>query len=308
MSEIIVLHTVTKVFDESHEESVMAVNDFTLKIRAGEIFSLVGPDGAGKTTLIRMMCGVLAPTSGSISVLDFDIVRQKEEIKKHIGYLSQRFSLYHDLTIDENIEFFAEIHKLRKYEAKKEELLQFTRLEKFRDRLAGKLSGGMKQKLALACTLVHSPDIIFLDEPTTGVDPVSRRDFWKILSSLLKSGITIVVSTPYLDEAERSTRVALMDRGRLLKCDTPQAVKASFHSDIIEVVCEKVRDALEVLLQSLERKDIQMFGDRLHIVSKDARREESEILRKLKIEHLEVKSSRIIPPSLEDVFIASMKS
>ncbi len=154
----------------------------------------------------------------------------------------------------------------------------------------------------------RKPDLLILDEPTTGVDPVSRRDFWKILSSLLKSGITIVASTPYLDEAERSTRVALMDRGSLLICDSPQAIKASFHSDIIEVVCDRVREAVEILLKSLEKKDIQMFGDRLHIVSKNAKREEADILKKLKNGNLDVKSSRVISPSLEDVFIASMKS
>jgi ABC-2 type transport system ATP-binding protein len=210
------------------------------------------------------------------------------------------------LTIDENIDFFAEIHNVRKYKDRKEELLQFTRLTPFRDRLAGRLSGGMKQKLALACTLIHTPDIIFLDEPTTGVDPVSRRDFWKILSSLLKSGITIVVSTPYLDEAERSTRVAMMNQGRILKCDTPESIKSSFHSEVIELVCGNVRAASEMLLRSFARKDIQMFGDRLHILVQDAKVKENEILRILKKEQIEVQSYRIIPASLEDVFIASL--
>ena len=214
MADAIILDNVVKTFGQEHKELVVAVNHLSVKIQQGEIFSLVGPDGAGKTTTIRMMCGVLAPTEGTISIIGYDIRKEKDEVKKHIGYLSQRFSLYQDLTIDENIDFFAEIHKVRKFKERKEELLQFTRLAHFRDRLAGRLSGGMKQKLALACTLIHTPDIIFLDEPTTGVDPVSRRDFWKILSSLLKSGITIVVSTPYLDEAERSTRVALMNQGQ----------------------------------------------------------------------------------------------
>jgi ABC-2 type transport system ATP-binding protein len=306
MSNVVILDNVIKKFGEEHEERIIAVDNLSLKIRRGEIFSLVGPDGAGKTTVIRMMCGVLPPSEGYISVLDYDIIKQKDEVKKHIGYLSQRFSLYQDLTIDENIDFFAEIHKVGKYKERKEELLQFTRLSKFRDRLAGRLSGGMKQKLALACTLVHTPDIIFLDEPTTGVDPVSRRDFWKILSSLLKSGITIVVSTPYLDEAERSSRVALMNQGRLLNCDTPQAVKASFQSEIIEVVCENVRYASELLSQFYDKNNIQMFGDRLHVVTKDAKKQENEILRRLKEKHVEVRSSRVIPPTLEDVFIASM--
>jgi ABC-2 type transport system ATP-binding protein len=308
MANAIVLDNVVKIFGTRQEERVVAVNHLSLKVRRGEIFSLVGPDGAGKTTAIRMMCGVLTPTEGQISVLDYDIRKQKDEIKKRIGYLSQRFSLYQDLTIDENLDFFAEIHKVYEYKTKKEELLQFTRLGPFRDRLAGRLSGGMKQKLALACTLVHTPDIIFLDEPTTGVDPVSRRDLWKILSSLLKSGITIVVSTPYLDEAERSTRVALLNQGRILKCDTPEAVKASFNSEVVEVVCDDVRHASEVLSRFYTGSDIQMFGDRLHIVAKDAKKYESEIMQKLKKERIEIRSVRVIPPSLEDVFIASMNS
>ena len=306
MPVAIILNNVVKTFSEGLKDRLVAVDHLSFSIERGEIFSLVGPDGAGKTTTIRMMCGILAPTEGSISLLGYDIRKQKSEVKKHIGYLSQRFSLYQDLTIDENIDFFAEIHKVHKYKDRKEELLQFTRLTPFRDRLAGRLSGGMKQKLALACTLIHTPDIIFLDEPTTGVDPVSRRDFWKILSSLLKSGITIVVSTPYLDEAERSTRVVMMSQGRILMCDTPEAIKSSFHSEVIELVCDTVRAASEVLLRSFQRKDIQLFGDRLHILVQDAKMKENEILRTLKKEQIEVRSCRIIPASLEDVFIASL--
>jgi len=306
MADAIILDQVVKTFGAGREDRVVAVDHLSLSIQRGEIFSLVGPDGAGKTTTLRMMCGVLAPTEGKISLLGFDIGTQKEEVKKHIGYLSQRFSLYQDLTIDENLDFFAEIHKVRKYHDRKEELLQFTRLTPFRGRIAGLLSGGMKQKLALACTLIHTPEIIFLDEPTTGVDPVSRRDFWKILSSLLKSGITIVVSTPYLDEAERSTRVALMNQGKILQCDTPEGVKSSFHSEVVEVVCDNVRIASEVLLRSFARKDIQLFGDRLHVLVQDAKRKEKEILTALENEQIEVRGYRIIPASLEDVFIASL--
>jgi ABC-2 type transport system ATP-binding protein len=308
MADAVIFDQVVKIFGEKLEDRVVAVDHLSMKIEKGEIFSLVGPDGAGKTTTIRMMCGVLAPTEGAISLLGFNMRTQKNEVKKRIGYLSQRFSLYHDLTIDENIDFFAEIHKVRKYQEKKEELLQFTRLAQFRSRLAGQLSGGMKQKLALACTLIHTPEIIFLDEPTTGVDPVSRRDFWKILSSLLKSGITIVVSTPYLDEAERSTRVALMNEGRLLQCDTPEAIKASFHSEVVELVVNNVRRASEVLQRSIPRNDIQMFGDRLHILVQDAKKMKANITRAMKDENIDVFSYRIVPASLEDVFISSIKS
>jgi ABC-2 type transport system ATP-binding protein len=302
----IIIDNVVKTFSERQKKPVVAVDHLSFKIERGEIFSLVGPDGAGKTTTIRMMCGVLKPTEGSISLLGLDIQKQKTEVKKHIGYLSQRFSLYQDLTIDENIDFFAEIHTMRKFQDRKEELLAFTRLTEFRGRLAGRLSGGMKQKLALACTLIHAPDIIFLDEPTTGVDPVSRRDFWKILSSLLKSGITIVVSTPYLDEAERSTRVALMNQGKLLLCDTPEKVKSSFHSEVVEVVCDDVRFASEALTRVFKRNDIQLFGDRLHVLVQQSKKKEKEILEILKKEHIEVRSCRIVPASLEDVFIAQV--
>ncbi len=213
---------VRKVFVDERQHAVAAVDRLSLEIRRGEIFTLVGPDGAGKTTTIRMMCGVLPPTEGTIRILGKDMRTEREAVKRSIGYLSQRFSLYGDLTIDENIDFFAEIHRLQDFRSRKEELLDFMRLTPFRGRLAERLSGGMKQKLALACTLIHTPQMIFLDEPTTGVDPVSRRDFWKILSAVLKSGVTIVMATPYLDEAERSTRVALIQQGRLLMCDTPR--------------------------------------------------------------------------------------
>ncbi|KAF0146874.1 MAG: ABC-type transport system ATPase component, partial [Ignavibacteria bacterium] len=202
------MDTVIKINDlKKSYGSVLAVDGVNYNVNRGEMFGLVGPDGAGKTTTIRMLVGLLNPDSGYAKVLGYDLLSQKNLIKDEIGYLSQKFSLYGDLTIDENIEFFADIHGVKHFEERRDELLEFTRLTPFRDRLADKLSGGMKQKLALACTLIHKPKIIFLDEPTTGVDPVSRRDFWKILSNLLKEGITIFMSTPYLDEAERCNRV-----------------------------------------------------------------------------------------------------
>lgn len=308
MAHAITLEHVVKIFGDAHSGPLTAVDHLSLTIERGEIFSLVGPDGAGKTTTIRMMCGVLAPSEGTINLLGFDIRTQRHEVKKRIGYLSQRFSLYQDLTIDENIDFFAEIHRLRKFSERKEDLLQFTRLAPFRDRLAGQLSGGMKQKLALACTLIHTPEIIFLDEPTTGVDPVSRRDFWKILSSLLKSGITIVICTPYLDEAERSTRVAMMSQGRILLCDTPEVIRSTFHSEVVEIVCNDVHRASEILMGTFERNEIQLFGDRLHILVQDANKQERAVRRLLKAEHLDILSYRVIQPSLEDVFIASLHS
>jgi ABC-2 type transport system ATP-binding protein len=200
------------------------------------MFGLIGPDGAGKTTLIRVMAGLLAPTSGRVRVLGRDPLREHRAITERVGYLSQRFSLYGDLSIDENITFFAEIHGLRRYDERRERLLELTQLGPFRSRLADQLSGGMKQKLALACTLVHRPDLILLDEPTTGVDPVSRREFWKLLSEFLAEGLTIVMATPYLDEAERCSRVALLHEGRLLALDDPTRLRAEYPAEVFEVL------------------------------------------------------------------------
>jgi ABC-2 type transport system ATP-binding protein len=203
-----------------------ALDAVTLDVQRGEMFGLIGSDGAGKTTAIRVMCGLLRADAGSIRVLGHDPVRQHRALTERVGYLSQRFSLYGDLTVDENVAFFAEIHGVTGYRRRRDQLLDMTQLTSFRGRLADKLSGGMKQKLALACTLVHEPELILLDEPTTGVDPVSRREFWKLLSEFLSRGITILMSTPYLDEAERCSRVALLHEGRLLACDEPSRLRA----------------------------------------------------------------------------------
>ena len=306
MTDAVVLEDVTKVFREEGQPEVIAVDHLSLTIRKGEIFTLVGPDGAGKTTTLRMMCGVLPASGGRISVMGFDLKKDRTQIKSVVGYLSQRFSLYNDLTIDENIDFFAEIHRVRDFRKRKEELLAFTRLTPFRDRLAEKLSGGMKQKLALSCTLIHTPQVIFLDEPTTGVDPVSRRDFWKILSSVLNMGISIVMATPYLDEAERSARVALMNEGKLLVCDTPEAVKAAFPYQVVEISCENPRQAMSEIPQKGFRS-IQLFGDRLHVVL-ESDQAAVEVLTVLKRSGVQVTGSRQISPSLEDVFISRVSS
>ena len=206
--------------------STDALSGLTLDVRRGEMFGLIGPDGAGKTTTIRLMCGLLHADGGQVRVLGQDPTRDHRRIAERVGYLSQRFSLYGDLTIDENIAFFAEIHGVGDYQARRNRLLDITQLTPFRGRLAERLSGGMKQKLALACTLVHEPGLILLDEPTTGVDPVSRREFWKLLSELLAGGITIVMSTPYMDEAERCTRIALLSEGRVLDSGDPSQLRA----------------------------------------------------------------------------------
>lgn len=293
------LRSVTKKFSD-----VIAVDSLSLEIDSGEMYALVGPDGAGKTTTIRMVCGITPPTSGEIIVLGFDVCKESEEVKKRIGYLSQRFSLYGDLTVDENIEFFAEIHGVRNYHNRRNELLEFTRLTKFRARLAEKLSGGMKQKLALACTLVHTPEVLFLDEPTTGVDPVSRRDFWKVLSSLLKGGMTIVLTTPYLDEAERCTRVALMNDGKILMADTPRNLTGTMKGEVVEIITSDIRKTFTALKTDPHVMEVQAFGDRVNIMVHNASKEMKPVLGYLEERNIDVTDWRIIPPSLENVFIS----
>jgi ABC-2 type transport system ATP-binding protein len=285
---------------------IVAVDRLSLQVAKGEMFALVGPDGVGKTTLIRMVCGIVHPDAGTMSVLGLDVRRNISEIKNRIGYLSQKFSLYGDLTIDENIQFFAEIHGVWDYHSRRNELLEFTRLTPFRDRLADKLSGGMKQKLALACTLIHTPDIIFLDEPTTGVDPVSRRDFWKVLSGLLKTGITIVMTTPYLDEAERCHRVALMNEGKILVIGTPSEVKKKMNGEIIELVCSNIRQAYAILKQHPAVTQVQAFGDRLHVVVENSERDSGMLLALMSGHSIAVTDWRTVKPTLENVFISLM--
>ena len=283
---------------------LQAVQNVDLTVHEGEMFGIVGPDGAGKTTLIRLLCGILAPTSGTAQVLGKDILKDSDAVKREIGYLSQRFSLYGDLTIDENIEFFAEINGVYDFKPRREELLAFTRLTPFRTRLAERLSGGMKQKLALACTLIHTPRMIFLDEPTTGVDPVSRRDFWKILQSLLGQGITIVMSTPYLDEAERCTRVALMNKGGLMRVATPAELKSSMTGTVVEIACDRVRDAFRILKEQRPALEVQAFGDRINVVLRNATIELPDVERLLAGAGIVTASRRTIAPSLENVFIS----
>ncbi|HKB87899.1 MAG TPA: ABC transporter ATP-binding protein [Ignavibacteriaceae bacterium] len=286
--------------------NVEAVKGISFGVNKGEMFGLVGPDGAGKTTAIRILCGLITADSGNVTVLDDNLKSNKRKIQKNIGYLSQKFSLYGDLTVDENIEFFADIHGVKNYEERRNELLEFTRLTPFRDRLADNLSGGMKQKLALACCLIHRPKIIFLDEPTTGVDPVSRRDFWKILSNLIKEGITIFMSTPYLDEAERCNRVALMNKGEIMSIDEPKKIRESIHKEIIEIVSPQARKVYKLIQQNMTN-EVQLFGDRVNVVADSYEKEFGKIEQLLKQNGVAIESSRSIPPSLENVFIHLVK-
>jgi ABC-2 type transport system ATP-binding protein len=281
---------------------IKAVNDISFNVEKGEMFGLVGPDGAGKTTTIRSLCGLINPESGNINLLRIDLKKHKKEAQNKIGYLSQKFSLYGDLSVDENIEFFADIHGVKNYIERRNELLEFTRLTPFRDRPADKLSGGMKQKLALSCSLIHRPDILFLDEPTTGVDPVSRRDFWKILSGLIKEGMTILMSTPYLDEAERCNRVALMNKGKILALDIPQNIKKSINREVIEIILPESRKAYKII-KAEPGFEVQLFGDRIDIVVENSNQQLNQILELFKQKGLLISNYRVIPPSLENVFI-----
>jgi ABC-2 type transport system ATP-binding protein len=290
-----------------HYGAVEAVRELSFAIRAGEMFGLIGPDGAGKTTTIRMICGLLRADAGAIRVLGLDPVRQHRLLTDSVGYLSQQFSLYADLTIKENIAFFAEIHGMRQFRAQRDRLLALTQLAPFGDRLAGQLSGGMKQKLALACTLIHEPKLIVLDEPTTGVDPVSRREFWKLLSEFLSQGITIVMSTPYLDEAERCSRVALLHEGALLALDTPDALRRTMPGALFEVIAPDHRRAVAALRRFANVASVQTFGERAHVRLKSAGPDAADgLARQLRDAGVEVSTVRQVPPSLEDVFVTRL--
>ena len=286
--------------------AVTALNGLSFDVHAGEMFGLIGPDGAGKTTTIRLACGLLAPDAGTVAVLGRNPVADHRAVTGEVGYLSQRFSLYGDLTIDENIAFFAEIHGVRRFEAARDRLLDMTQLTPFRGRLADRLSGGMKQKLALACTLVHEPELIVLDEPTTGVDPVSRREFWKLLSEFLANGITIVMSTPYLDEAERCTRVALVHEGRVLAADEPARLRQLIPGRMLEILAHGTA-AAESLRALPCVHDAQIFGERIHItLDDDSPACEERFRAALRATSFADAQVRSVQPSLEDVFIARL--
>ncbi len=299
--DAIALHDVSKRYG-----STPALRDVSLTIARGEMFGLIGPDGAGKTTTIRLLCGLIAPNTGRIEVLGLDPVRDHRRLTGSVGYLSQRFSLYGDLPVDENIAFFAKIHGVAEYRARRQRLLDMTQLTPFRSRLADKLSGGMKQKLALACTLVHEPDLILLDEPTTGVDPVSRREFWMLLSEFLRHEITIVMATPYLDEAERCSRVALLHDGGLLAVDQPGRLRASLAGRVYEVLTTDHRRAIPVLQGIDGVIEVQLFGERAHVRVGRTDDAVGRLEAGLRRAGIGVIAVREIPTALEDVFIARL--
>lgn len=285
-----------------------AVDNLTLSVSEGEIFGLVGPDGAGKTTTMRLLTTVMDPTSGRAWVAGHDIAAEAEPIREKIGYMSQRFALYPDLTVWENMEFYADIYGIprRGRTEKMERLLAFSQLTPFRRRYAGRLSGGMKQKLGLACALIHTPKVLFLDEPTNGVDPVSRRDFWRLLYQLLAERVTLFVSTAYLDEAERCNRIALIDRGRLLATGTPDEVKKIMRGSILEVRCADARTAAGLLRRELKDTGVGLFGDRVHVATETPSQIEPQIRSILQRNGMTAESVLPIDPSLEDVFVSAL--
>ena len=303
MTSAIKTTNLTKSFND-----IIAVNGLNLEIKKGELYGLVGPDGAGKSTTMRLLAAIMDPTSGDAWVAGHSVLTEGERIKDKIGYMSQRFGLYEDLTVMENIHFYADLYAVPKKERPQriERLLAFSNLTPFQKRLAGALSGGMKQKLGLACALIHTPEVLFLDEPTNGVDPVSRRDFWRILYDLLKEGVTILVSTAYLDEAERCTRIGLMNKGRILIEDEPKKIRNSLDLLMIEAWPDRARSAAEYARTLTAVQSVSLYGDRLHIAV-EKKMVASEVIAQLKRGGFDVKDYREVLPSLEDVFISMVE-
>jgi len=285
---------------------VTAVDQLSFAVQPGEIFGLVGPDGAGKTTVMRMLAGVMSPDAGSATVAGFDVVRDPEAVKHHISYMPQRFGLYEDLTVDENIRFYADLFGLnrRQREQHATRLLKAAGMAEFRDRLAGKLSGGMKQKLGLTCALIHRPRVLLLDEPTTGVDPVSRREFWQILYRLLLENVTILISTAYLDEAERCSRLALLFKGRIMLCDTPERLKRRMPGTVLVVNSPRARDVRERLADAEGVSSVVLVGDGVHLVVDDAELRLPELRRNLDSASIPFDTITPSEPTIEDLFVA----
>jgi ABC-2 type transport system ATP-binding protein len=284
---------------------VRAVDSLSFNVRPGEIFGLVGPDGAGKTTTLRMLAGIMPPDAGSASIAGCDVVRDPEKAKHALSYMPQRFGLYEDLTVDENIRFYADLFGVRRDDREKRsaELLKAAGMAEFRGRMAGNLSGGMKQKLGLVCALIHRPKVILLDEPTTGVDPVSRRDFWRILYELIAEGVAILTSTAYLDEAERCHRVALMHEGRLLFCDTSTNLKGRLGKGVLSVTSAEPHALRKFLEGAQGISSLVMTGDGIHAVVDDAERRMREFDARLKSANIHFDEIQQVAPTIEDLFV-----
>jgi ABC-2 type transport system ATP-binding protein len=284
---------------------VRAVDGLSFDVHAGEIFGLVGPDGAGKTTTLRMLAGIMPMDAGKARVAGFDVTRDPEGAKHGLSYMPQRFGLYEDLTVDENIRFYADLFGVKRAERaeRSTQLLEAAGMSEFRARLAGKLSGGMKQKLGLVCALIHKPKVILLDEPTTGVDPVSRRDFWRILYELAAEGVAILTSTAYLDEAERCHRVLLLHQGKVLFCDTPENLKAGFGRGVLSITAPEPRLLRSELDGAKGISSLMLTGDGIHVVVDDAARRTPEFEARLKRANIPFDAIQHVEPSIEDLFV-----
>ncbi len=295
---------------QRHFGKTIAVAGLDLEVETGEIFGFIGPDGAGKTTTLRMLAAVLKPSGGKAIVTGYDVVRHPERIRHQVGYMAQHFSLYGDLSVLENIEFFADIFGVYGPERREriESLLHFARLEAFTDRDAGNLSGGMKKKLALACALIHRPKVLLLDEPTNGVDPVSRREFWDILSDLHLEGVTIVVSTPYMDEAERCSRVALMHQGLIIRQGTPDELRTLVPGQMLAVYTTDLYGAEAAVRTFPDYVEHQVYGDRLHVFVPDAAASRSGLSAHLASQNIRFSQILIDTPRLEQAFIHVMST
>lgn len=289
---------------------VVAVDHLDLNLAEGEIFGLVGPDGAGKTTTLRILAGLMIPDEGEAIVAGANVARRPQDAQLHLSYMPQRFGLYEDLTTDENIRFYADLFGVRRdeRESRAQRLLAAAGMSPFRKRLAGKLSGGMKQKLALVCALIHTPKVLLLDEPTNGVDPVSRREFWEILYSLQSEGVTILTSTSYLDEAERCHRVALLDHGRLLFCDTPEALRARLPVAVVAVLSDDPRRARLATRTAEGVTASVLVGDGVHLAVDDADRRIPELRRRLETEGIPFTEVTRVAPNIEDLFVWAVET
>jgi ABC-2 type transport system ATP-binding protein len=287
---------------------VTAVSEVSLSVAEGELFGLVGPDGAGKTTILRMLAGVLSPSAGDARIFGVSVASQAERVKRDIAYMPQRFGLYQDLTVLENLLFYADLYLVPAAErpTRLERLFEFSQLGTFRDRLAGKLSGGMKQKLGLSCALISQPRLLLLDEPTFGVDPISRRDLWLIIHGMVAEGAAAVVSTAYMDEAERFDRVALLHGGAVAALDSPDALREGLQGRMLEVAAEPIRRAQDVARRHPAVQQAALFGDRLHVTVDSAEREAQSLREALAAEGVDVAQVAPIEPSMEDVFLARM--